>query len=61
MVTTSVYTQNEDFTEADGVFPELGDEPDAQVRLGDLIKLGTVPDSWNGGKFRTQTRSGRNR
>ncbi len=36
LVTTNGYTENEDFSEADKVVPELGDGPDAQVNLTDL-------------------------
>jgi hypothetical protein len=33
IVTTNGYTQDEDFTEADLVVSELGDEPNVQVTL----------------------------
>ncbi len=33
VITTSAYTGDEDFTEADGVFPELGDGPERLVTL----------------------------
>ena len=39
LITTSTYTVDEDFTEAARVVPELGDEPDVQVRLADLSEL----------------------
>lgn len=39
IVTTSCYTANEDFTEADGVYPELGDPPNILVRVKDLVRL----------------------
>lgn len=39
LITTSTYTVEEDFTEADMVVPELGDEPDVRVRLADLATL----------------------
>ena len=40
IVTTSGYTAGEDFTEADAVYPELGDEPGVQVSIGDLTAYG---------------------
>lgn len=39
IVTKSSYTQDEDFSEADAVFPELGDEPEVLVRLTVLRNL----------------------
>ena len=36
IITKSCYTGEEDFSEADGVFDELGDPPSVQVRLSDL-------------------------
>lgn len=36
VITTNLYTAGEDFTEADAVFPELGDPPDVRVGLADL-------------------------
>lgn len=39
IVTTSGYTGDEDFTEADTVYPELGDEPNVQVTLRTLEKF----------------------
>lgn len=39
LVTTSTYTVDEDFTEAVKVVPELGDEPNVNVRLADLGEL----------------------
>lgn len=39
IVTKSSYTQDEDFTEADAVFPELGDESDVRVTLELLKKI----------------------
>jgi HAD superfamily hydrolase (TIGR01509 family) len=39
IVTTSTYTVNEDFKEAELVVSELGDEPDVQVDLETLKKL----------------------
>jgi len=38
IITTNEYTREEDFSEAEGVFTELGDAP-VQVRLEDLKKL----------------------
>jgi HAD superfamily hydrolase (TIGR01509 family) len=42
LVTTSTYTIDEDFTEADKVVSELGDPPDVQVTLADLGELVTT-------------------
>jgi len=39
LVTTSTYTVDEDFTGAVKVVPELGDEPNVNVRLADLCGL----------------------
>lgn len=39
LITTSTYTQNEDFSEADGVVPELGDPPNVRITLADLAEL----------------------
>jgi HAD superfamily hydrolase (TIGR01509 family) len=39
LITTSTYTIDEDFSEADRVVSELGDAPDIQVTLGDLASL----------------------
>jgi HAD superfamily hydrolase (TIGR01509 family) len=39
LITTSTYTVDEDFTGAVGVVPELGDEPNVNVRLADLGAL----------------------
>jgi len=39
LVTTSGYTAEEDFAEADAVVPELGDQPNVRVTLNDLKKL----------------------
>ena len=39
LITTSTYTVDEDFGEADRVDSELGDEPNVQVTLEDLNKL----------------------
>ncbi len=39
LITTSTYTQNEDFTEAASVVPELGDPPHIRVTLEDLAVL----------------------
>lgn len=39
IITTNSYTKNEDFAEADAVFPELGDPPDVRVTLEDLKGL----------------------
>ena len=36
LVTTSTYTVDEDFSEAARVVPELGDEPQVNIRLADL-------------------------
>ena len=41
IVTTSGYTAKEDFSEADAVFDELGDEPNTRVTLETLKKLST--------------------
>jgi len=42
LITTSTYTIDEDFSEADKVVSELGDEPDVQVTLADLEELVTT-------------------
>jgi HAD superfamily hydrolase (TIGR01509 family) len=39
LITTSTYTVDEDFTEADRVVPELGDEPHVNITLADLGEL----------------------
>ena len=39
VITTNGYTEREDFTEADGVFPELGDPPSVRVTLQDLKRI----------------------
>lgn len=39
LITTSTYTQNEDFAEAASVVPELGDPPHIRVTLEDLAVL----------------------
>jgi len=39
LITTSTYTIDEDFDEAVKVVSELGDEPNVQVRLADLMAL----------------------
>jgi HAD superfamily hydrolase (TIGR01509 family) len=39
LITTSTYTVDEDFTGAAKVVPELGDEPNVNVRLADLGEL----------------------
>ncbi len=39
LVTTNGYTAEEDFSEADIVFPELGDEPNVHVTLQDLREI----------------------
>ena len=39
LITTSTYTVDEDFTGAVKVVPELGDEPNVNVRLADLCGL----------------------
>jgi HAD superfamily hydrolase (TIGR01509 family) len=39
LITTSTYTVDEDFSEADRVVPELGDAPDIRVTLADLREL----------------------
>ena len=39
LVTTSTYTVDEDFAEADRVVPELGDEPHVNITLADLCEL----------------------
>ena len=38
-ITTSTYTQDEDFSESIGVAPELGDPPAASISLADLRRL----------------------
>jgi len=42
LITTSTYTIDEDFSEADKVIPELGDPPNVQVTLADLGELVTT-------------------
>lgn len=42
LITTSTYTAEEDFSEAVGVVPALGDAPDVQVTLGDLARLASA-------------------
>jgi HAD superfamily hydrolase (TIGR01509 family) len=42
LVTTSTYTIDEDFSEADKVVSELGDPPNVQVTLADLAELVTT-------------------
>jgi HAD superfamily hydrolase (TIGR01509 family) len=39
LITTSTYTVDEDFSEADRVVPELGDEPTVNITLADLSEL----------------------
>jgi len=39
LITTSTYTVDEDFSEADRVVPELGDKPHVNVTLADLGEL----------------------
>jgi HAD superfamily hydrolase (TIGR01509 family) len=39
LITTSTYTVDEDFSEADRVVPELGDAPNVQVTLSDLASI----------------------
>jgi len=39
VITTNGYTAQEDFSEADGVFPELGDPPNVRVTLEDLKQI----------------------
>ncbi len=39
VITTNTYTAQEDFSEADAVFPELGDKPNVLVRLAFLKGL----------------------
>ena len=39
LITTSTYTVDEDFSEADRVVPELGDEPTINITLADLREL----------------------
>jgi HAD superfamily hydrolase (TIGR01509 family) len=39
LITTSTYTVDEDFSEADRVVPELGDQPNINVTLADLGEL----------------------
>lgn len=39
LITTNAYTADEDFTEADILVNELGDDPDIQITIDDLILL----------------------
>jgi HAD superfamily hydrolase (TIGR01509 family) len=39
IITISAYTAEEDFGEADAVYPELGDPPNIQVSIRDLLEL----------------------
>jgi HAD superfamily hydrolase (TIGR01509 family) len=39
LVTTSTYTVDEDFSEAERVVPELGDEPNVNITLADLNEI----------------------
>jgi len=39
LITTNAYTADEDFSEADLRVDELGDAPDVQITIKDLIKL----------------------
>ena len=39
LITTNGYTADEDFTEADIIVYELGDEPDIQITIDDIILL----------------------
>lgn len=39
VITISAYTAREDFTEADAVFPELGDPPQVRASLADLRRI----------------------
>jgi HAD superfamily hydrolase (TIGR01509 family) len=41
LITTSTYTIDEDFAEADRVVPVLGDEPHVNITLADLCELAT--------------------
>jgi HAD superfamily hydrolase (TIGR01509 family) len=43
LITTSTYTIDEDFAEADKVVSELGDPPAVQMTLADLAELVTAP------------------
>ncbi|MFB3903683.1 MAG: HAD family hydrolase [Acidobacteriota bacterium] len=45
VITTSCYTADEDFSEADAVFPKLGDPPGPFVTLNDMSKMGCWPKS----------------
>jgi beta-phosphoglucomutase-like phosphatase (HAD superfamily) len=42
LVTISTYTGEEDFSEAVKIVPELGDEPNVNVRLADLSELASA-------------------
>jgi HAD superfamily hydrolase (TIGR01509 family) len=42
LITTSTYTIDEDFSEAVKVVPELGDEPNVNVRLADMSELASA-------------------
>lgn len=42
LITTSTYTVDEDFSEADRVVPELGDAPNVRVTLADLRELAAM-------------------
>ncbi len=46
VITTSRYTVDEDFKEADAVFPELGDPPGRHVTLKDLQRIVAAKDGY---------------
>lgn len=39
LITSNAYTANEDFSEADKLVSDLGDEPEIQITIDDLIQL----------------------
>ncbi|MBN1974091.1 MAG: HAD-IA family hydrolase, partial [Sedimentisphaerales bacterium] len=39
VVTTNGYTENEDFSEADMVVPELGDPPNVNVTINTILNI----------------------
>src|SRR5690606_5381416 len=63
LITTSTYTVDEDFTGAVKVVPELGDEPNVNVRLADLGELAAANAAagrieWRFPRSRSSARSG---
>jgi HAD superfamily hydrolase (TIGR01509 family) len=45
LITTSTYTVDEDFSEADRVVPELGDAPNINITLADLAELAAAREA----------------